>query len=107
MKLAQELGLDNPNPGNETYTFIPDSEQGIIDKTKADVVRFRLVPDVKEEKLALIYQTPKFHKNPPKMRYIAGNISTVTAKLDRIVALILKMGKDHFRNLNNDLVHLS
>ena len=29
MKLAQELGLDNPNPGNETYTYSGTSLQGI------------------------------------------------------------------------------
>ena len=32
------------------------------------------------------------------MRYIAGNVSTVTSQLDRIVALILKMCKSHFVN---------
>ena len=68
---------------------------------KQDLSKFRIVPDSSEEKLALLYQTPKFHKNPPKMRYIAGNIKTVTSQLDRIVALILKMCKSHFINLCN------
>ena len=36
-----------------------------------------------------------------KMRYIAGNINTVTSKLDSIVACILKMCKSHFKNLCN------
>ena len=63
-----------------------------------DLSRFRIVPDESEEKLALLYQTPKFHKNPPKMRYIAGNVKTVTSRLDSIVALILKMCKTHFIN---------
>ena len=35
------------------------------------------------------------------MRYIAGNVNTVTAKLDKTVALVLKMCKGHFRNLCN------
>ena len=61
-------------------------------------MQFNLIPDKNEEKLALLYQTPKFHKNPPKMRYIAGNVNTVTSRLDNIVALILKMCKTHFKN---------
>ena len=99
LKLADELGLNNPSPGNETYTYIRHSEAEIVDRTKSDLLRFNLTPDSKEEKLALLYQSPKFHKNPPKMRYIAGNISTVTTKLDRIVARVMKMCKLHFRNL--------
>ncbi len=71
----------------------------MVEKTKGDLLAFNVVPGSKESKLALLYQTPKFHKNPPKMRFIAGNVSTVTSKLDGIVALILKMCKTHFRNL--------
>ena len=33
------------------------------------------------------------------MRYIAGNVSTITSQLDERVANILKMCKSHFRNL--------
>ena len=33
------------------------------------------------------------------MRYIAGNVGTVTSPLDEKVAIILKMCKSHFRNL--------
>ena len=91
LRLAEELGLDNDNPGNETYSFSPNSENEIVQKIKTDLLSFRIEPNTKEEKLALLYQTPKFHKNPPKMRYIAGNVSTVTSKLDRIVASVLKM----------------
>ena len=99
--MATELGLDNEDPGNETYGYIRDSEDNVVERTISDMLRFRLIPDENEKKLALLYQTPKFHKNPPKMRFIAGNVSTVTAKLDRIVALVLKMCKEHFRNLCN------
>ena len=74
LKLATELGLDNLSPGNETYAYVQDSEEQIVDNTKLSLLRFNLVPDRKEEKLAILYHTPKFHKNPPKMRYIAGNI---------------------------------
>ena len=94
LKLAEELGMNNVNLGNETYLHVNQTESEIVERTK----RFNLVPDKKEERLALLYQTPKFHKNPPKMRYIAGNINTVTTRLDNIVALILKMCKTHFKN---------
>ena len=98
-KLALELGMDRASPGNDTYGYTDSSEQQVVDKIRSDVGKFRFVPDRKEEKLALLYQTPKFHKNPPKMRYIAGNVSTVTSQIDSTVALILKGCKNHFINL--------
>ena len=90
--------MNNPTPGNETYSHIHSTEEQIVEKIKSDMLEFRIRPGDKDEKLALLYQTPKFHKNPPKMRYIAGNVSTVTSSLDGVVALILKMAKTHFRN---------
>ena len=107
MKLAAELGLDGGHPGNETYEYIQDSEDNIVNSARETMVRFGLVPEDKESKLALLYQNPKFHKNPPKMRFIAGNVGTVTAKLDRIVALVLKMCKSHFQNLCNKCMEFS
>ena len=98
IKLAEELGMNNLTPGNETYSHIDRTEGQIVEKIKSDIMEFRIKPGDKDEKLALLYQTPKFHKNPPKMRYIAGNVSTVTSSLDSVVALILKMAKTHFRN---------
>jgi len=90
--------LDNVNLGNETYLHVDASEAEIVEQSRLDMLRFRLIPDKKEEKLALLYQTPKFHKNPPKMRFIAGNVNTITLKLDSYVAMILKMCKTHFKN---------
>ena len=99
LKLAEELGLNNITPGNETYVYTPLSEAAIVGQLKQDMLGFGINTDSKAEKLALLYQTPKFHKNPPKMRFIAGNINTVTSKLDSILALVLKMCKTHFKNL--------
>ena len=99
MKLASELGMDNPEPGNDTYIFDNCTENQIVDRIKLGISKFRFVPESSEEKLALLYQTPKFHKNPPKMRYIAGNVKTVTSRLDATVALIMKSCKGHFVNL--------
>ena len=98
-KLAEELGLNNAIPGNDTYSFTAESELDLINQMKVDLAGFHISPNDKEDKLALLYQTPKFHKNPPKMRYIAGNINTVSSKLDSIVAKILKKCKSHFCNL--------
>ena len=99
LKLATELGLDNNVPGNDTYEFVQDNETQAVDRIRADMLSFNLVPEVKESRLALLYHIPKFHKNPPKVRYIAGNINTVMTKLDKIVAKVMRMCKDHFRNL--------
>ena len=75
LKLAEELGLNNPQPGNETYTLVSQTENDIVASLKQELVRFKLVPKLIEEKLAILYQTPKFHKDPPNFRCIAGNIS--------------------------------
>ena len=99
LRLATELGMDNVSPGNDTYIHISRSEDEVVTDIKQDISRFRIVPGNSESKLALLYQTPKFHKSPPKIRYIAGNVKTVTSQLDRAVALILKMCKHHFVNL--------
>ena len=99
LKLAEELGLNNEIAGNDTYRFCPGDEETICDKLRTDLLRFRISPPNHQHKLAILYQTPKFHKNPPKMRYIAGNVSTITSQLDEKVAKILKMCKSHFRNL--------
>ena len=99
LKLASELGLDNVVPGNDTYIHNSDLEGQIVAGIKNEISKFRIVPGNSEEKLALLYHIPKFHKTPPKMRYIAGNVSTVTSQLDKTVALILKMCKSHFVNL--------
>ena len=99
LKLATELGMDNISPGNDTYVHSSSSENELVSDIKQDLSKFRIVPAVSESKLALLYHIPKFHKSPPKMRYIAGNVSTVTSQLDKLVALILKMCKNHFINL--------
>ena len=99
LKLASELGIDNVFPGNDTYIHSSSSESQIVASIKQEISRFRIVPNNGEEKLALLYHIPKFHKDPPKMRYIAGNVRTVTSQLDGTVALILKMCKSYFINL--------
>ena len=99
LKLAEELGLDNANPGNDTYRFCPDDEQTICNRIIDDIAKFKIAPPDEQCKLALLYQTPKFHKNPPKMRYIAGNVNCITSQLDDKVARVLKMCKSHFKNL--------
>ena len=99
LKLAEELGLQNATPGNDTYLYCADSEQTVCSRLQDELKKFRVNPLVNHSKLALLYQIPKFHKNPPKMRYIAGNVGTVTSPLDEKVAIILKMCKSHFRNL--------
>ena len=98
LKLASELGMDNITPGNETYVHTPRSEVEVVTDIKQDLSKFRIVPSTSDEKLALLYQTPKFHKNPPKLRYIAGNVKTVTSQLDKSVSIILKMCKGYFTN---------
>ena len=96
LKLAEELGLNNATLGNDTYRLMDETESEICDRLTLELSKYNLRPTDKERKLALLYQTPKFHKNPPKMRYIAGNTATILTTLDKTVAKILKMLKSHF-----------
>jgi hypothetical protein len=99
LKLAEELELNNEVLDNETYAYTGESEQEICDRICVDLAKFWITPNEKDKKLEILYQTPKFNKNPPKMRYIAGNVGTVLSGLDQRVAKILKMCKSHFKNL--------
>ena len=98
-RLALELGLNNQIPGNDTYHLTNYGEAEICKKLIDEQVRFRVTPEEKSNKIALLYFNPKFHKNPIKMRFIAGNVGTVTSDLDNRVAKVLKMLKKHFFNL--------
>ena len=44
LKLAEELGLNNPTPDNETYLYCPESEQVVCDRLKNDLLRFSITP---------------------------------------------------------------
>jgi hypothetical protein len=67
LRLAEELGLNNEIPGNETYSYTDETEQEICDRISRDMARFKITPNNRGQILAILYQTPKFHKNPPKM----------------------------------------
>jgi hypothetical protein len=66
LKLAEELGLERDNPGNDTYTFINETEGDICREICSYLVKYKITPKIEEAKLAVLYQTPKFHKDPPK-----------------------------------------
>ena len=99
LRLAGELGLDNQQPGNETYLFVDRTEQEICRDLVGKLEPFGALPGDSEQRVAMLYHNPKFHKNPVKFRFIAGNVKVVTSRLDEIVAKILKMCKGHFENL--------
>ena len=99
LKLCQELGMNNAQPGNDTYLFVNRSEQEVCDELAIKLDRYHAAPKEPEKKIAMLYHNPKFHKNPVKFRYIAGNVKVVTSDLDEIVAKSLKMCKGHFMNL--------
>ena len=65
LKLGNELGLNNPTPGNETYHLTEETESDICDRLTIELTKYLLKPSTEENKLALLYQTPKFYKNPP------------------------------------------
>ena len=99
LKLAQELGMQNTQAGNETYEQQNRTEQEICDSLVSSLDGFNALPKNTDRKLALLYHNPKFHKNPVKFRFIAGNVKVITSELDEIVAKILKMCKGHFSRL--------
>ena len=97
LRLANELGMQNERPGNGTYEYQNSSEGEICDSLTEGLANYGA--STNNKRLALLYHNPKFHKNPVKFRFIAGNFAVVTSQLDEIVAKILKMFKEHFRNL--------
>ena len=99
LKLCQELGINNIQPGNDTYLYVNRSEQEVCEELAVKLDRYHAAPKESEKKIAMLYHNPKFHKNPVKFRYIAGNVKVVTSSLDETVAKILKMCKGHFMNL--------
>ena len=99
LRLAQELGLHNDQPGNDTYELQDRTEQEICEELVNKLDKYGSLPDDSDKKVALLYHNPKFHKNPIKFRFIAGNVKIVTSQLDATVAKILKMCKGHFINL--------
>ena len=99
LRLAKELGLDNPTPGNDTYEYQVSSESDVCQGLVSELTRFKASPDSADRKLAMLYHNPKFHKTPIKFRFIAGNVKVITSELDRLIASILKMCKGHFVNL--------
>ena len=99
LRLAKELGLDNQQPGNETYLYVDRTEQEICQDIVGKLEPFGALPKDDEKRVAMLYHNPKFHKNPVKFRFIAGNVKVVTSRLDEIVAKVLKMCKGHFENL--------
>ena len=50
LRLAEELGLHNLNPGNETYNFTQENEMQIVDKITSDLIQFRINPSLDEKK---------------------------------------------------------
>ena len=98
-RLAKELGLDGDSLGNETYEYVEATEEEICSKIQADLKQFGIKTEERCNKLALLYHNPKFHKNPTKFRFIAGNVGTTISSLDDMIAKVLKMCKKHFSNL--------
>ena len=50
LKLAEELGMNNINLGNETYLHVNLTESEIVEQTKLDMMRFNLAPDNKAQR---------------------------------------------------------
>ena len=99
LKLCQELGINNIQPGNDTYQYVNRSEREVCEELAVKLDRYHAAPKESEKRIAMLYHNPKFHKNPVKFRYIAGNVKVVTSSIDETVAKILKMCKGHFMNL--------
>ena len=45
LKLAEELGLNNPVPGNDTYCFAPGSEADLVCNLKTGLASFDIIPN--------------------------------------------------------------
>ena len=66
LKLCQELGINNIQPGNDTYLYVNRSEQEVCEELAVKLDRYHAAPKESEKKIAMLYHNPKFHKNPVK-----------------------------------------
>ena len=80
LRLAQELGLHNDRPGNDTYEYQIRTEQEICADLINKLDRYGALPNDSDNKVALLYHNPKFHKNAVKLWFIAGNVKIVTSR---------------------------
>lgn len=62
---------------------------------------FELIVDHDNLQIPVLFGIPKFHKNPVKMRYIAGAAKSTLKPLSILAYNVLSMLKTHFRNYCN------
>ena len=90
----------------EMNTVGPTAEKtySSVNITQADLVRkhdrinrvFDLTMDTVNEEIPVLFGIPKFHKNPVKMRYIAGASKSTMKPLAITAHNMLRMMKSHF-----------
>ena len=100
MVLMKEMGIDSNDfscTGNQTYSFVIESKQEIINKTVGEMNNNFNVTCPKEDlHIPTIFCTPKLHKTPYKARFVAGARRCMTKRLAILINKGLRVIKNSF-----------
>ena len=92
--LDKELGINNVNINNPTYTPIEDSFETIVKSHNQFITSVGLEMSEKDQNLPYLYWTLKLHKSPYKHRFIAGSSKCTTKDLSCLLTKVLSTIKD-------------
>ena len=92
--LVKELGINNVNINNPTYTPIDDSFETIMKSHNQSITSVGLEISEEDQNLPYLYWTPKLHKSPYKHRFIAGSSRCTTKDLSCLLTKVLSTIKD-------------
>lgn len=105
--LSAELGIDTSKSpisitGNITYKPLPNLNlQQLFLKHKRLTLLFKADIKLFKPYIPLLYGIPKIHKNPPKLRFIAGASKSSIKPLHQLLHYILSNIRTLFKTLTN------
>ena len=87
--LVKELGINNANSKNPTYSPIDDSFETIAKSHIQFITSVGLEMSEEDQDLPYLYWTPKLHKSPYKHWFIAGCSKCTTKNLSCLLIKLL------------------
>ena len=92
--LVKELGINNLNSNNPTYSPIDNSFYTIVKSHDNFITSVELEMSEEDQNLPYLYWTPKLHKSSYKHRFIAGSSKCTTKDLSCLLTKLLSTIKD-------------
>ena len=93
--IENEIGINNPN--NTTYLHTNDSSDKIINHHTLLHKKYHVPITAQNLTLPILFPIPKLHKNPYKMRFIAGAHNSSLKPLSKVLLNCLRHLQTHFK----------